>query len=130
MWKAVPSHQHIEVSEEGLVRAAPLIGVMPKGGIRLYGGGDGYPGAWTGKHYHIRSKRSKATLKVARLVCEAFHGPAPEGKPYVLHRDEDARNNRPENVYWGTQKENLNMPGFIAYCRTRTGENHPRKKVR
>ena len=49
-------------------------------------------------------------VKVHRMVCEAFHGPAPAGKPYVLHIDENAHNNRPENLKWGTQKENLRMP--------------------
>jgi hypothetical protein len=42
--------------------------------------------------------------------------------------DEDALNNRPSNLRWGTQKENLNMPGFIEYCRARKGENSPRAK--
>ena len=69
-------------------------------------------------------------IKIHRAVCEAFHGPAPEGKPIVLHLDEDATNNRPENLRWGTQKENLNMPGFIDYCKGRTGEDSPVTKHR
>ena len=43
---------------------------------------------------------------VHRLVCEAFHGPAPEGKPYVLHWDGNPANNQPENLRWGSLKEN------------------------
>ena len=43
---------------------------------------------------------------VHRLVCEAFHGPAPEGKPWVLHRDGDKSNNTPGNLYWGDPKQN------------------------
>lgn len=129
-WIIVPSYPHIEVSDEGLVRAVPFIGTMPHGGPRSYGGGPGYPGAWAkdAKRYIIRSRGK--TLKIAQLVCEAFHGPAPEGKPNVLHRDENSRNNRPDNLYWGTQKENLNAPGFIAYCKGRTGENNPLIKGR
>ena len=69
--------------------------------------------------------RRFGNMKIHRLVCEAFHGPAPEQKSVVIHIDEDATNNRPENLRWGTQKENLNMPGFIAYCKSRTGENNP-----
>lgn len=53
-------------------------------------------------------------VKVHRAVCEAFHGPAPEGKPYVLHKDGDAVNNLPSNLEWGTQKENLNHPVYLA----------------
>ena len=40
-----------------------------------------------------------------------------------MHLNEDSSDNRPENLMWGTQKENLNAPGFIAYCKGRTGEN-------
>lgn len=93
---------------------------------KMYGG---VPtrGQWDGKRY-IYSRREHKTLHVARLVCLAFHGPPPEGKPYCLHKDENARNNKPDNLKWGTQKENLNAPGFIAYCKGRTGENSPTVK--
>jgi hypothetical protein len=67
-------------------------------------------------------------IKVHRAVCEAFHGPAPFERAVVIHIDEDAHNNRPENLKWGTQKENLNAPGFKDYCRNRTGDNSPRAK--
>ena len=67
-------------------------------------------------------------LKIHRLICEAFHGAQPADRPVVLHLDENGLNNRPENLRWGTQKENLNMPGFIAYCKSRTGANSPMKK--
>ena len=59
------------------------------------------------------------TYKVARLICEAFHGPPPSRKPQCLHLDENARNNLPQNVMWGTQRENLNATGFLQYCRVR-----------
>jgi hypothetical protein len=68
------------------------------------------------------------SMKVHRLVCEAFHGPPPFEKAVVIHIDENALNNRPENLRWGTQKENMNMPGFVAYCKSRTGDNSPTKK--
>jgi len=67
-------------------------------------------------------------IKVHRVVCEAFHGPAPFPKSVVIHLNEDATDNRAENLKWGTQKENLNMPKFIDYCRNRIGENNPRHK--
>ena len=43
---------------------------------------------------------------VHRLVCEAFHGPSPEGKPWALHRDGNNLNNRADNLYWGSPLEN------------------------
>ena len=64
-------------------------------------------------------------MKIHRLVCEAFHGPAPSKRSVVLHLDENALNNNPENLRWGTQKENLNMPKFIEYCKSRIGANSP-----
>lgn len=42
----------------------------------------------------------------ARLICRAFHGEAPEGKPWVLHWDDDRTNNKAENLRWGDAKEN------------------------
>jgi len=57
--------------------------------------------------------------KVHQLVREAFHGPKPFPNAVVIHVDESALNNQPENLKWGTQKENLNAPGFIAFCRER-----------
>lgn len=47
-----------------------------------------------------------------------------------MHHDEDARNNCPSNLRWGTQRENLNYPGFLSYCQSRTGANSPVVKGR
>lgn len=51
-------------------------------------------------------RSTKAARYVHRLVAEAFLGPAPEGKPYTLHKDGVASNNRVENLKWGDQVEN------------------------
>lgn len=49
----------------------------------------------------------KPHYKVAhRLVCEAFNGSPPKGKPLVLHLDDNPRNNVPENLYWGNLSDN------------------------
>ena len=45
-------------------------------------------------------------ILIARLVCLAFHGLPPEGKNNVLHYDDNSDNNVPENLRWGTLKEN------------------------
>lgn len=50
-------------------------------------------------------KRKMCT--VHRLVARAFIGPPPEGKTLVLHGDGNSENNRPENLRWGNQSENL-----------------------
>lgn len=95
---------------------------MPYGGTRVYGGKP-WTGSWAATRYTMRYRGKNYTI--ARLVCEAFHGPAPADKPYCLHIDENARNSRPDNLKWGTQKENLNAPGFLDYCRSRRGESSP-----
>lgn len=49
--------------------------------------------------------RSRIKKLVHNLVCEAFHGPRPDGK-FALHKDDDATNAREDNLYWGTSQEN------------------------
>lgn len=120
VWKTIPSLPEYEASDWGRVRRKPhlkprkggglyrVAGKPTKGVLRPSSGGPRYSIRCSGRNY-----------KVARLVCEAFHGPPPPGKPNCLHRDEDAQNNRPGNLKWGTQRENLNAPGFLDYCRSR-----------
>lgn len=124
-WKDIPSMSGVQASSLGRIMVKPFQGMMPQGGIKLYGGVPTL-GQWDGKRF-IYVRKNK-TYKVARLVCEAFHGSSPEGKKIFMHLDENSRNNKPENLQWGTQKENLNAPGFIAYCKTRTGYNNPQIK--
>lgn len=44
---------------------------------------------------------------IHRLVCEAFHGPPPEGH-VVRHLNGVPYDNRSDNVKWGTPQENSN----------------------
>lgn len=54
---------------------------------------------------------------VSRLVCEAFHGPAPAHKPLAMHGNDDSTDNRPENLSWGSHKDNLSQEGSRARAR-------------
>ena len=121
-WREVPGWPGFRASTLGRIW---LPEVTAKG--RTYNTGP-VMGSWTGGRYILRLKGLGRTVKVARLVCLAFHGPPPKGKPYCLHKDENAANNKPGNLKWGTQKENLNAPGFIAYCKSRTGDRWPGRK--
>jgi len=47
-------------------------------------------------------------LLLHRIVCEAFHGPAPVGKDYVNHILPDKSNNRSDNLEWCSSQENMN----------------------
>lgn len=56
----------------------------------------------------MTNDEGKFTRKsIHRLVCEAWHGPAPTEKHQAAHYDCDPTNNRPENLRWATQAENL-----------------------
>lgn len=116
-WGRLPSDPLIEASSTGLVR---------------WKGGKERTGTWRkwvcgqGRYVVVFGRRN---YTIARLVCEAFHGLPPAGA-VCMHINEDSRDNRPENLRWGTQKENLNAPGFLAYCRKRTSENNPYTKGR
>lgn len=127
LWRPAPGYPELLVSSWGRVLRLPHEGDMPNGGKRIYST-KALRGTWERQggigRYHLEYRGR--TLKIARLVCEAWHGPPPPGKPYCLHRDENARNNRQSNLYWGTQKENLNAPGFLTYCRDRKGDRSPR----
>lgn len=125
-WRAVPSVPGVLASSLGRLMVAPYQARLPNGGSRQYGGAP-TTGQWDGARYIYPHKGR--THKVARLICEAFNGPCPPGLR-CLHKDENARNNKPDNLKWGTQKENLNAPGFLEYCRGRTGENSPTAKAR
>lgn len=123
VWRQVPSLPRLMVSTEGKLMVIPYQGDLPNDkGLRPYGGKPTY-GQWDGARYIYVEKGR--TYKVARLVCEAFNGKPSKGKNVCMHLDENSRNNKPDNLAWGTQKENLNFPGFIKYCQTRTGAMNP-----
>jgi hypothetical protein len=114
-WRSVPGFEgYYEVSDHGRVKTLrrivdnPIMGTMVRreGLLRT----------------PIIRSRPRVTLcrdgkeynrKVQLLVAEAFIGPRPEGLG-VLHRDDDKLNNRPSNLYYGTDAEN-------AADRTRNG---------
>lgn len=127
IWRVVPSLPAYLASSEGRVMRVPCLGSMPNGGDRHYGGFPHF-GVWSKADGRFVLQFNGKTYKVHRLVCEAFNGPAPDDKPVCMHLDENAANNRANNLAWGTQKENLNAPAVKAYHRARTGEHNPRIK--
>ena len=112
-WRLIPSLPEYEASNHGRIRRIPWEGPMPNGGVRIYGGKSWY-GVWekVEKRY-IMQFRGK-THRVAKLVCEAFHGQSPPNSD-SMHLDENSRNNKPTNLAWGTRKENLNFPKVKDY---------------
>lgn len=135
-WKDVPSFPEMMASSWGRVQKKPFVGKMPNGSTRLYKTKPrwGVEQKCASGREGVRKRRLvyitglKKSFNVARLVCEAFNGPPPDEKSICIHIDENPSNNRPENLKWGTAKENLNGEKFIEYCKQRTGENSPRRK--
>jgi hypothetical protein len=79
-------------------------------GPRILAGGtqtSGYPS--------VRLRRTDGTflhVKIAEVVCAVFHGlrpsPLPDGTPFqVCHKVNEPFNSRPNNVFWGTETENM-----------------------
>lgn len=93
---------------------SPYWADMPKGSQRSYGG-QPYFGVWNKQDGRFIVVYKGKTYKVHQLVCEAFNGPKPFENAVVMHVDENAANNRACNLQWGTQKQNLNAPGFVDY---------------
>lgn len=141
IWKRIPSLPGGLASSLGRVILPPLYYPLPNGGYRAT-----YPEPTHGvvakscrsaahQYRHVMVRVDDGTVrqrpkKVHRLICEAFHGPPPFENAVVIHIDEDGLNNRPDNLKWGTQSENLNMPKFKEYCSNRIGDMNPFKKGR
>jgi NUMOD4 motif. len=126
-WKPILGYEgHYEVSDHGHVKS--LARTTPRGEVReecIMRPNDvrGYKVV----HLHLNGKRTDRY--VHRLVLAAFTGPA--GKLHGLHRNGDPADNRLENLYYGTVKDNMadrarhgnsNMTTWI-------GESHPRAVV-
>ena len=55
--------------------------------------------------YYKDGKRT--TLDVHACVAKVFHGDRSSEGLYALHKDGNPLNNNVENLYWGTQKQNM-----------------------
>jgi hypothetical protein len=94
-WKPIPSCPGYGASDYGRIRndgrGTLLIGTDDRYGYRCV-------------NIMVDGKRVKR--KVHRLVCEAWHGPCPDGHE-CGHLDGNSSNNRADNLAWITRSENI-----------------------
>ena len=101
-WRIVDRFPNYEVSSLGRVRRLTTTTSTKAG--RILRPALHYSGYY---HYGLGNREGRTvTIRRNRLVCEAFHGPAPADRPEAAHRDGDRTNDCAENLYWATKKEN------------------------
>lgn len=112
-WRPVPLRPGILASSLGRVHRVSDSGLAPQGArSKPTYGTISRQTTGSGREYRKRivQWRGYGLLLVSRLVCEAFHGPAPFPGAVVLHENDDSLDNRPGNIRWATQWENLSTP--------------------
>lgn len=95
-------------------RGKPLKGFPNPGGYLLFN-------TYQGGKYR--------TFSFHQVVCEAFHGPRPTQGHQVCHGDGDLRNNRADNLRWGTSTENHADQKRHGTRMDNRGEKHPNAKL-
>jgi hypothetical protein len=116
VWKQSTSLPEYYVSSWGRIMRAPFKVSMPRGGIRYYGGKPRYGVLVSrnkSKHYKLFQLNFRnRTYRVSRLICEAFHGPAPFNSAEAMHLDENSTNNRADNLQWALESKMQMHPGL------------------
>jgi hypothetical protein len=123
IWKPVPSCPGTLASSEGMVLFPPKSAPLHHGGYRHYitkptKGAIRRAKKAAAHVYYGAYHKDYGNVKIHQMICEAFHGPKPFPEAVVIHKDENGLNNKPGNLKWGTQKENLNMPKFKEWLRS------------
>ena len=110
-WRDIPGHPGYRISSTGLVesrrRKAPVV-------LKPYTNRKGYE--------LVRLYPCGRNQRVHRLALLAFIGPCPPGLE-GCHKDGNPRNNRIENLRWGTAKSNAE--DRVAHGRQARGALHP-----
>lgn len=112
-WRPAPSDPPLEVSDLGRVRSAVTGRILR---ARLV------PVKRTQPRLQVtyREQASWRDRRVARLVCEAFHGHPPTPQHVAMFIDGDSLNCRSDNVRWATRAEVVQAT--VARGRHRSGK--------
>lgn len=125
---AHPAHDFIAVSDDGRVFSWRVSTRHRLGQIRELKQGRTNNQRMKGRkgHLYIRIDGLHAEL-VHRLVAEVFLPAPAEGQDVVRHLNGDLLDNRPDNLAWGTQAEN--MEDMIRHGRSQRGERSANAKL-
>lgn len=107
-WRPVLGYEAFyEVSDHGRVRSLPRManrnrkGAVPvPGRVLSQGSKGGYPSV----KLSVGGKGVRRLI--AHLVCEAWHGPRPEGAE-CRHLNDDPSDSTPKNLAWGSKADNM-----------------------
>lgn len=88
----------------------------------------GAPGTNGYRNFTVRDGRGgQSTLDLHAVICEVFHGPKPALDYEVRHLDGNRRNNRADNLAWGTHKQN--QEEMVAHGRSTPGSKNGHSKL-
>lgn len=91
-WAAIPGFPGYRISRDGRILGKRMKILRPWGVERPI--------------VILYKKGTAKAVQVSRMMLLTWVGPAPKGKPYALHTDDDTSNNRIANLRWGSQSEN------------------------
>lgn len=126
-WRDAPGFEGVyEVSSLGRVRSLTRQ-VRTFWGTRTVRGQiiKSKPGTNGYERVVLSVQRVAYTRNVHRMVCMAFNGPPPRGEPLACHRDGVKTHNTPENLYWGSNSDNmLDMVRHGSYRSANAAKTH------
>lgn len=111
IWKDIPGYEECyQVSNFGRVRSLDKILFIDDGKrlpfVKQITGKVLSPGETNAGHLSVVLERGKASSQVHQLVMLAFVGPPPKNTE-VRHLDGDPKNNKLENLQYGSRRENI-----------------------
>lgn len=130
-WKPVPTFDFVEASDTGLIRTLDRKVWIEQPKRKYWQNCKGKvlkPILQKSGHLNVNLPAPKdynhyqRPYGVHRLVCLAFHGIPPEGKPFACHKDGNPSHNVPDNLYWGSPADN--QRDSVDHGTKRRGESH------
>ncbi len=121
-WKPIPSWPGYSASTQGRIRRDGPRGTFKNPRVmKLTTMASGR------KMFQTRLNGKRHSVPASVLICEAFHGPRPEGATLVRHLDDVPINNVPGNLAWGDGADNAEDARRNG--RLCQGESHGNAKI-